>query len=96
MGRGYKLYGSAHIKIDIGLNNAKGYSELHHTIEFENGDKVEYLFPKLCIGGLLFGERTFNFEGKVYMYDLTNNYIADLFFGQVKKTFFASESHPED
>jgi len=32
VGRGYRLHGTAAIKIDIGLNNAKGYSELSHTL----------------------------------------------------------------
>lgn len=45
---------------------------------------------------MLFGERTFNFEGKTFMYDSKNSIFADMYFGQTKKTFFASETHPED
>lgn len=30
------------------------------------------------------------------MYDSKNKIFADIYFGQTKKTFFASESHPED
>lgn len=45
---------------------------------------------------MLFGERTFNFEGKTYVFDTKNKLYADMFYGQTKKTFFASESHPED
>ncbi len=96
VGRGYRLYGTAAIKIDIGLNNAKGYSELSHTIEFDDGHKIEFIFPKLLIGGMLFGERTFNFEGRTFTYDSKNKLFADIYFGQTKKTFFASETHPED
>ena len=45
---------------------------------------------------MLFGGRTFNFEGKTFMYDAKNHIFADMYFGQTKKTFFASETHPED
>jgi hypothetical protein len=45
---------------------------------------------------MLFGERTFNFEGKTFMFDRKNMIYAEMYFGQTKKTFFASESHPED
>ena len=30
------------------------------------------------------------------MYDSKNLIFADIYFGQTKKTFFASETHPED
>jgi hypothetical protein len=30
------------------------------------------------------------------MYDPGNQYFADVFFGQTKKTFFASDTHPLD
>jgi hypothetical protein len=45
---------------------------------------------------MLFGERTFNFEGKTFMYDAKNKIFAEIYFGQTKKTFFASDTHPED
>jgi hypothetical protein len=65
-------------------------------LEFDDGHKIEFNYPKLLIGGMLFGERTFNFESKTFMYDAKNKLFADIYFGQTKKTFFASESHPED
>lgn len=51
------------------------------------------------IGGLLIGERTFNFEDKskiyvilVYAYDRKHRYFASLSFGPIKKGFFTSSS----
>ena len=64
MGRGFKEYGSIEPRISIGLNTGSGYSVYPHFIEFEDGTKIEYICAKIVIGGLMIGERTFNFEGQ--------------------------------
>ena len=48
----------------MGLNTGSGYSIFPHYVEFDDGMKIEYVCAKIVIGGLLIGERTFNFEDK--------------------------------
>jgi hypothetical protein len=61
LGRGYKKYGCIEPKVSVGLNSGSGYSILPHYVEFDDGMKIEYVCAKIVIGGLLIGERTFNF-----------------------------------
>lgn len=64
VGRGYKKYGCMEPKVSVGLNSGSGYSIYPHYVEFDDGMKIEYVCAKIVIGGLLIGERTFNFEDK--------------------------------
>ena len=62
-GRGYKMHGIIQSKASLGLNCAKGSSPFPNYIEFEDGVEIEFGISQMVINGLLFGERSFNFEG---------------------------------
>lgn len=62
-GRGYRVYGAIEPKIALGLNCCKGWSSQPNFIEFEDGEILEFTNNKMVINGMLFGERSFGFEG---------------------------------
>jgi hypothetical protein len=64
MGRGYKIHGQIEPKIAFGLNNVKGYSNRPSYIEFEDGAQIEMVYGKMVINGMMFGDRSFNYEDK--------------------------------
>jgi hypothetical protein len=68
VGRGYKLHGSIGPKATFGFNSIIGYSDEPNFIEFNDGTVVELSFGKMVIGGVVLGERTFNFEDKSIIY----------------------------
>jgi hypothetical protein len=94
-GRGYKTFGKIEPKIELGMNSVKGLSDHENIIEFDNGRVIKLTFMKMVIHGLLFGDREFNFEYRSifrnnadYVYDSTNNLLAEIFFGPKKSSYF--------
>ncbi len=55
------MYGCVEPRITLGLNGATGYSNLPHYIEFDDGTKIQLIFAKITIKGMLFGDRDFYF-----------------------------------
>lgn len=62
-GRGYTIHGKIDPKVALGLNCGKGWSPAPCYITYEDGTVIEFTNSKIVLNGLLFGERTFNFEG---------------------------------
>lgn len=58
------MYGCVEPRITLGLNSATGYSNLPHYIEFDDGTKIQLIFAKITITGMLLGDREFYFEDK--------------------------------
>lgn len=103
-GRGYKLHGTIQSKASLGLNCAKGCSPHPNFIEFDDGTKIEFYISMMVINGLLFGERSFNFEGtRKFLYlsldlvfDRKNKLGAKLTYGPLFESFFKKSSTPYD
>ncbi len=60
-GRGYEVYGSVNPGISLRLNSVKCFSEAPFFLRFQNGDVIEFHPGKMMVGGLLVGDRTFDF-----------------------------------
>ncbi|CAI2382818.1 unnamed protein product [Moneuplotes crassus] len=78
----YKYYGSYEYTAkltDFG-NSATGRQIGKNYIEFPDGTRIDYEFPYMKIGGLLFGKRTIKFSGKVQFSDPKNHLIGQLAF----------------
>jgi hypothetical protein len=60
-GRGYEIYGSVNPAISLRINSVKCFSEAPFYIRYENKDSIEFRPAKMLVGGLLVGERTFDF-----------------------------------
>lgn len=54
------------------------------------------LISKMNISGFFIGERTFNYEGQSYIYDKTNDFFSDMYFGPINTSFFGANSDPDD
>ena len=55
------MYGSVNPSISLRINSVKCFSEAPFYLKFENEDLIELRPGKMQIGGLLVGERTFDF-----------------------------------
>ena len=75
------------------------------TIEFDNGDKVDFEIPVMLINGMLIGERSIYYEGTgtfkailVYLTDRKNNLIAEMIYNinNSKKGMFSFKSESPD
>lgn len=60
-GRGYEVYGSVNPGISLRLNSVKCFSDDPFYLKFSNGDIIEFKAAKMQVGGLLVGDRTFDF-----------------------------------
>ena len=56
------MHGMLEPKISLGLNCIRGWNPHKVTIDFDDGDSYSFTISKLIINGMLFGDRTFNFE----------------------------------
>lgn len=69
-GRGYEVYGSVNPAISLRLNSVKCFSESPFFLKFNDDDIIELRPAKMQVGGLLVGDRTFDFcdTCKFYVY----------------------------
>lgn len=60
-GRGYEISGSVNPTISLRINSVKCFSEAAFYMRFDDKDSIEFRPGKMLVGGLLVGERTFDF-----------------------------------
>ena len=79
----FKFYGYyeyiARLKSVTG-NSVDGQFKGPSTVEFQNGDKITYTLPFMCISGLLYGKRIIQWEKGLEFVDHVNNIKAILNF----------------
>ena len=63
VGRGYKMYGTMQIDVNLRLNYVRGVNHCNMTIQYDNGDKISFNVPQMLLNGLILGERTIYYEG---------------------------------
>ena len=62
LGKGYKSYGTMSPKMNFGLNNVKAFMSTNpHYLTFDDGTQIEMNNGKMVVGGIIFGERDFNY-----------------------------------
>lgn len=62
--------------MSLRLNSVKGYSEAPWYVKFKNNDTIEFRPAKMQIGGLLVGDRTFDFcETSNFFYKIQLIYL---------------------
>ena len=102
-GRGYIMHGTIQSKASLGLNCAKGMTPYPNYIKFDDGVEIEFGISQMVINGLLFGERSFNFEG-ISTYIFKSDYVIDrknkigtkLVYGPAEDSFFKKSQIPYD
>ena len=62
VGRGYKIYGTMQIDVNLRLNYVRGVNHCNITIEYDSGDKITFDLPVLVLNGLILGERTIYYD----------------------------------
>ena len=55
VGRGYKIYGTMQIDVNLRLNYVRGVNHCKMTIEYDNGDKIDFDLPEMLLNGLILG-----------------------------------------
>ena len=72
-GRNYTLSGIIEPRVSLGLNAIEGYSPQINKIVFDDGQQISFTLGKMKIHGVVFGERTFNFEStsKIFFIKIT-------------------------
>lgn len=55
VGRGFRMYGTMQIDVNLRLNYVRGVNHCFMTIEYDNGDKVFFDVPALIVNGLIIG-----------------------------------------
>ena len=58
VGRGYKVYGTMQIDVNLRLNYVRGVNHCKLTLEYDSGDKIFFEVPVMIINGMIFGKRT--------------------------------------
>jgi hypothetical protein len=79
----FEIYGSLEYRPVIGTNTAGGHGYGPMIVEFKSeagSHKIEIWSPLTEVGGLLFGERTFNFYDTLYVKDPENSLYAEIVF----------------
>ena len=94
----FKFYGYyeyiARLKSMTG-NSVDGQFKGPSTIEFQNGDKITYTLPFMCISGLLYGKRVIQWEKGLEFVDHVNNLKAVINFTPEPK-FYQTFKEPTD
>lgn len=98
VGRGYKIYGTMQVDVNLRLNYVRGVNNSNMVIEYDNGDKILFDIPVMVINGLILGERSIYYEGTVHMVDQKNLLIAEVIFNAIntKKGIFSLKTESPD
>eukprot|EP00696_Hemimastix_kukwesjijk_P009341 gnl/Hemi2/21834_TR7289_c0_g1_i1.p1 gnl/Hemi2/21834_TR7289_c0_g1~~gnl/Hemi2/21834_TR7289_c0_g1_i1.p1 ORF type:complete len:435 (+),score=130.94 gnl/Hemi2/21834_TR7289_c0_g1_i1:145-1305(+) len=80
-------------------NSVKGNQKGVNSIRFSDGTVITHTLPNVWMQGVLWGDRLFEYLGKMKVDDDTNNLHLELEFnpdGGFFKTLFSSAKHPTD
>ena len=80
----YKMHGRYVYKVRLSANTLEALQDGPNIIEFPNGQKVIFRYPKIKIHGMIFGRRTIYPSGVMYFEDPVNNLRAAVVFNYGK------------
>jgi len=81
----YKLYGYHNFKLKMSPNTLEAFQEGPNTIEFKDGQKIKFIYPKAKVHGLIIGKRMVYPSGMMRFEDPLNNIRAVVIFNYGKK-----------
>ena len=88
--KNYKIYGYQISDISTKPNSVIASKVGKYYIEFKDGSKYLLRFPNMTLKGISIGDRTFNYTGKIVIYDLKNNLCAYVEMNPDEVGFFKS------
>jgi hypothetical protein len=98
LGRGFKIYGTMQIDVNLRLNYVRGVNHSNMVLELDNGDKITFDVPDMIVNGLILGERTIYWEGTTHIVDQKNLLVAEITYNAInsKKGMFSFKSESPD
>eukprot|EP00826_Nyctotherus_ovalis_P033105 TRINITY_DN2670_c0_g1_i3.p1 TRINITY_DN2670_c0_g1~~TRINITY_DN2670_c0_g1_i3.p1 ORF type:complete len:542 (+),score=101.09 TRINITY_DN2670_c0_g1_i3:1076-2701(+) len=81
----YKLYGHHNFKLKMSANTMEAFQDGPNIIEFADGHKINYCYPKAKVHGLIMGKRMVYPSGVMEFEDRANNLKAVIIFNYGKK-----------
>lgn len=81
----WQIHGNIEFRPVIYPNSAGGHGYGPLTVEFEGGHKIEIWSPFTEIRGLMYGERSYNFYGSLYVKDPKNQLYCEIVFNPNSK-----------
>lgn len=83
----YKFYGYSDVEANLNANSVVCRNRGKFFYEFKgNKNKIISFHPIVMISGTAFGQRTFNHEGKMYIFSEKDSIIAEITFNPDKKS----------
>ncbi|CAG9315672.1 unnamed protein product [Blepharisma stoltei] len=90
--RHFKMHGHLELTGKFKKNSLIGGFHGNVNVEFTDGQKISFTYPRFRAGGMIMGSRTVNWEGDMEFVDEANGLIATLIFGPAKKKGFFSKA----
>lgn len=81
----YKLYGHHNFKLKMSANTMEAFQDGPNIIEFADGHKISYSYPKAKVHGLIMGKRMVYPSGVMEFEDRSNRLKAMIVFNYGKK-----------
>ena len=88
--KNYIIYGYQISDISTMPNSVIATKLGKYYIEFKDGSKYLLRLPNMTLNGISMGDRTFNYTGKIIVYDITNNLCAYVEMNPEETGFFLS------
>lgn len=92
LNREFKVYGHLELTGKFKKNSLIGGFHGNVNVEFIDGQKISYTYPRFRAGGMIMGSRNINWEGNMEFTDEANGLVATLIFGPAKKKKFFSKA----
>jgi hypothetical protein len=85
LGKFFKMHGHCELTGRFKKNSLHGGLVGTTHVSFEDGQSVSFEYPAFRAGGMLFGDRTANYEGTMEFLDARNGFKAEIKFGPERK-----------
>lgn len=88
-GKGYDFHGFLDIDANLNANSCVCRNKGRFSFEFAaTGDKLLSFHPFVVVSGTAFGQRSFNYEGKLLIINEKRRLVAEIMFNPDKKSLF--------
>lgn len=78
IGKHFKIYGFEEPEANCSANSLRICTKGKLTIEYSDGTLHKVIYPSMTLNGLLFGDRSLDFSGKLCVIDEKNNLFAQI------------------
>jgi len=87
-GENYRVHGYNESEVSSGANSLKAKYKGNYVVEFKNGVTHHVYFPEFRLTGMLFGNRSINYEGNLVIVDEENDLISYIMMNPDERGFF--------